>query len=160
MAKKQAVTAAIRLLRQHDIAFTEHRFNYEEGSSAVAQSARALGMDEHEIIKTLIMEDDHESPLIVLMHGDRQVSTKRLARFLGVKSISPCNSITACRHSGYLIGGTSPLGVRRAMPVFIESSILELSRIYINGGRRGLLLAMDPRDLCRIVRATPVSVAQ
>lgn len=105
------------------------------------------------------METDHKHPLVVLMHGDRQVSTKRLARFLGVKALSPCEPGVACRHSGYLIGGTSPFGTHRAMPAFIENSILELRRLYINGGRRGYLLEMAPADLQRVLRATPVEVA-
>ncbi len=132
MAKKQSVTPAIRQLRMLGIAFTEHRFEYREGDGAAAQGARALGVDEYCVVKTLIMEDEHKTPLIVLMHGNRQVSTRQLARCIGVESIAPCNPVTACRHSGYLIGGTSPFGVRRTMPVFIQESILELPQIYIN----------------------------
>lgn len=160
MAKKQPVTPAIRQLRMLGIAFTEHRFEYREEGGAAAQGARALGVDEYCVVKTLIMEDEHRTPLIVLMHGNRQVSTRQLARCIGVKSIAPCNPVTACRHSGYMIGGTSPFGVRRTMPVFIQGSILELPLIYINGGRRGLLLAMDPGDVQRALQATPVEVAQ
>lgn len=161
MAKKQPVTPAIRQLRALGIAFTEHRFDYrEEAGGAAAQGAAALGVDEYCVVKTLIMEDEHGTPLIVLMHGNRQVSTRKLARQIGVKSIAPCNPATACRHSGYLIGGTSPFGVRRTMPIFIEGSILELPLIYINGGRRGLMLALDPRQVQQALRATPVEIAR
>lgn len=158
MAKRQPVTAAVRVLRAHGVSFTEHQFRYEE-RGGTAQGARLLGIAEHDVIKTLIMENDHKAPLIVLMHGDRQVSTKRLARSLGAKSVVPCEPDVACRHSGYLIGGTSPFGTRKTMPVFIEASILELPRLFINGGRRGYLLEMAPLDVQHVLQATPVDVA-
>lgn len=159
MAKeKTPVTAAVRALRAANVPFTHHPYPYEEhGGTAV--SARELGVDEHCVVKTLVMEDDRKKPLVVLMHGDRQVSTKALARLLGVKTIAPCAPATANRHSGYLVGGTSPFGTRNAMPVYIEASILELPKIYINGGQRGYLVGMDPKDAARILDATPVHVA-
>ncbi len=158
MAKKQPVTAAVRMLRAHGVSFTEHAFRYQDRGGA-AQGARVLGVAEHDVIKTLIMENDHKEALIVLMHGDRQVSTKQLARSIAAKSVVPCEPDVACRHSGYLIGGTSPFGTRKTMPVFIETSILELPRLFINGGRRGYLLEMRPQDLQRVLGATPVAVA-
>jgi Cys-tRNA(Pro) deacylase len=152
------VTAAVRVLRAAGVPFTHHPYDYEEkGGTAV--SARELGVDEHCVVKTLVMEDDRKRPLIVLMHGDRQVSTKALARLLGVKSVSPCSPGTANRHSGYLVGGTSPFGTRHPMPVYIEASILELPKIYLNGGQRGYLVGIDPRDAARILGAVPVSAA-
>jgi len=160
MAKdKIPTTPAVRLLRQHKVAFTPRLYRYEaKGGTQV--SARELGVDEHWVIKTLIMEDEAGSPLIVLMHGDREVSTKALARLIGCKQISPCVPQVADRHSGYQVGGTSPFGTRRAMPVYIEASILELPEIYINGGHRGMLLEMNPADLQRLLNPTPVEVAQ
>lgn len=156
MAKeKTPVTPAVRALRAAQVPFTDHLYAYEEkGGTAV--SARELGVDEHCVIKTLIMEDDVKRPLVVLMHGDREVSTKELARFLGVKTVTPCTPDTANRHSGYLVGGTSPFGTRKAMPVYMEETILELPRIFINGGKRGYLVGLDPRDLVRVLQ--PVSV--
>mgnify|MGYP001358443531 CR=1 FL=1 len=159
MAKEKIpTTAAIRTLRTHKVLFTPRFYRYEEkGGTAV--SARELGVPEHQIIKTLIMEDEQAQPLIVLMHGDREVSTKALARFLNVKQVSPCAPKTADRHSGYQVGGTSPFGTRKAMPVYVEHSILELPCIYINGGRRGLLLEMSPQDLNKVLQPAPVNVA-
>lgn len=140
------------------MAFTEHPYRYEErGGTAV--SSRELGVDEHIVIKTLVMEDERKQPLIVLMHGDREVSTKNLARQIGRKSVSPCGPETAQKHSGYLVGGTSPFGTRKAMPVFLERSIAGLDRIYINGGRRGFLVALAPSDLVRVLSPTLVDVA-
>lgn len=152
------VTPAVRTLRNHDIRFDDHLYDYEE-KGGTSHSAKSLGVDEHLVIKTLIMENEHHEPLIVLMHGDRQVSTKELARMLGVKSIQPCAPEVANRHSGYLVGGTSPLGTRHPMPVYIEASILELPRIYLNGGKRGYLVSLDPQDLARVLKLTPVHVA-
>ncbi|MBX7080482.1 MAG: Cys-tRNA(Pro) deacylase [Nannocystaceae bacterium] len=152
------VTAAIRVLREHGIAFVPHPYDYQP-RGGTAHSAQCLGVDEHAVIKTLIMEDESATPLVVLMHGDRQVSTKALARHLGRKSIQPCTPEVADRHSGYQVGGTSPLGTRRAMPVYIERSILDLPRIYINGGRRGMLVELEPRALAAVLRAEPVDVA-
>ncbi len=140
------------------MAFTEHPYRYEErGGTAV--SSRELGVDEHIVIKTLVMEDERQQPLIVLMHGDREVSTKNLARQIGRKSVSPCGPETAQKHSGYRVGGTSPFGTRKAMPVFLERSIAGLDRIYINGGRRGFLVALAPADLIRVLSPTLVDVA-
>ena len=155
--EKTPVTAAIRELRAAKAAFTEHPYDYEEkGGTAV--SARELGVPEHAVVKTLIMQDDARKPLIVLMHGDLKVSTRELARTVGVKSIAPCNPETAYRHSGYLVGGTSPFGTRRQMPVYMEQSILALPKIYINGGRRGYLVGIVPQELVRILLPTLVSV--
>jgi Cys-tRNA(Pro) deacylase len=158
MAKdKTPVTPAIRLLRAENVPFSEHLYAYEEkGGTAV--SARELGVDEHCVIKTLIMEDEAKNPLVVLMHGDRQVSTKELARVMGVKTVSPSTPDQAQRHSGYLVGGTSPFGTRKAMPVFMEETILPLPKIYINGGKRGYLVGLDPKDAARILRPTLVRV--
>jgi Cys-tRNA(Pro) deacylase len=155
---KLPVTAAVRVLREHGVAFTHHPYEYEErGGTEV--SARELGVDEHAVVKTLIMEDDARRPLVVLMHGNRAVSTKALARHLGVKTIAPCTPVVADRHSGYQVGGTSPFGTRRAMPVYVERSILDLPRIYINGGRRGYLVGIAPADLVRVLQPTAVDVA-
>ncbi|GFO64975.1 Cys-tRNA(Pro) deacylase [Geomonas paludis] len=154
---KSPVTAAIRVLRQAGVAFGEHPYQYEEkGGTAV--SARELGVDEHSVIKTLVMEDDTRAPLVVLMHGDLQVSTKELARAIGVKSVAPCTPDTANRHSGYMVGGTSPFGTRKQMPVYIEESILELPLIYINGGSRGFLVSLPPAELQRVLKPIPVKV--
>ena len=156
--ERHPVTAAVRALREHGVAFTHHPYDYEErGGTEV--SARALGVDEHAVIKTLVMEDDAGHPLVVLMHGDREVSTRNLARFLGVKNVAPCAPAVADRHSGYQVGGTSPFGTRRAMPVYMERSIAELPRVYINGGRRGYLVGMTSADLVRALCPVPVDVA-
>ena len=129
-----SATPAIHFLRQHGVDFTEHEYRYEErGGTAV--SARELGVDEHVVIKTLVMEDERKQPLIVLMHGDREVSTKNLARQIDRKVVSPCTPVVAQKHTGYMVGGTSPFGTRKAMPVFLERTIADLDRIYINGGR-------------------------
>lgn len=160
MAKKEHVseTPATQFLRKHQATFAEHPYPYEEhGGTAV--SALALGVDEHSVIKTLVMQDEAAKPLIVLMHGDRKVSTKNLARAIGCKSVEPCKPEVAQRHSGYQIGGTSPFGTRKVMPVYIEASILELGTIYINGGRRGYLVALDPRVAAQLVQAKPVHCA-
>lgn len=155
---KTPVTTAVRALRAAGVPFTHHLYAYEDrGGTAV--SARELGVDEHCVVKTLVMEDDRKHPLIVLMHGDREVSTKTLARLLGVKTIAPCSPDVAHRHSGFLVGGTSPFGTRQSMPVYIEETILSLPTIYINGGQRGYLVGLDPKDAARILNATPVHVA-
>ena len=159
MAKdKTPSTPAIRMLREHGVTFTPHVYRYEE-RGGTATSARELGVPEHQVIKTLVMEDDKQQPLIVLMHGDREVSTKALARLLEVKQVTPCLPRVADRHSGYQVGGTSPFATRRAMPVYVEASILSLERIFINGGRRGLLLEISPVDLEALLKPTPVMVA-
>jgi len=158
MAKPKApVTAAVRALRAHKIDFTDHLYAYEEhGGTAV--SARELGVPEHAVIKTLIMEDDAKAPLIVLMHGDLKVSTKELARTIGVKTVTPCSPETAHRHTGYMVGGTSPFGTRKEMPVYLEKTVLDLDRIYINGGKRGYLVGMVPGDIARVVDPMLVQV--
>ncbi|NJM10714.1 MAG: Cys-tRNA(Pro) deacylase [Synechococcaceae cyanobacterium SM1_2_3] len=156
--EKFPITLATRLLREHNIAFTSHLYPYEE-HGGTAHSAAYLGVDEHCVIKTLIMEDERRQPLIVLMHGDRKVSTRELARQLGVKTIAPCDPAVANKHSGYLVGGTSPFGVRKPMPVYMESSILELPQIYINGGKRGYLIGLTPADAQRVLQPTLVQVA-
>jgi len=152
------VTQAERVLRAHGVAYTEHPYRYEEkGGTAV--SARELGVDEHTIVKTLIMEDDARSPIVVLMHGDRQVSTKSLARQIGARSVQPCAPEIADKHSGYQVGGTSAFGTKRTMPVYIERTILDLPRVHLNGGRRGFLIALDPKEIVRVLGAKPVDVA-
>ena len=154
---KFPVTAAVRFLRQEKVEFSDHLYEYEEkGGTAVA--ARELGFDEHLMIKTLIMEDEHKNPLIVLMHGDMEVSTKELARFLGVKTITPCLPEIANKHSGYLVGGTSPFGTKKVMPVYMEETILQLPKIFINGGKRGYLVSMNPTELIRVLKPTLVKV--
>ena len=151
-------TSAIRCLLKHGISYEVLTYPYEDRGGTRA-SSRALGVDEHAVIKTLVMETDAKDPLIVLMHGDREVSTKQLARAIGVKSVSPCEPKVAERHSGYQVGGTSPLGTRRAMPVYAEASIFDLDQIHINGGRRGLLVGIDPTDLRKALSVTSVHVA-
>lgn len=154
---KYPVTPAIRFLRAAKVSYTEHLYRYEDrGGTEVA--ARELGIPEHATIKTLIMEDEKKKPLIILMHGDLEVSTKELARLLGVKTIQPCTPETANKHSGYLVGGTSPFGTRHRMPVYMEATILDLPRIYINGGKRGFLVEMDPQDLVKLLAPKLVNV--
>ena len=155
---KVPVTMAIRVLRQHDVAFTPHLYDWEPRGGTAASSA-ALGVDEHEVVKTLIFEDAARAPLCVLMHGDREVSAKNLARFLGTKQVAPCTPEVADRHSGYQVGGTSPFGLRRAMPVYCERTITTLPRLFINGGARGFLVELAPADLVRVLRPTLVDVA-
>ena len=151
-------TAAVRALRQHGVVFTHHPYEYEErGGTSV--SARELNVPEHAVIKTLVMEDDAKRPMVVLMHGDREVSTKALARVLGVKTVTICAPAAADRHSGYQVGGTSPFGTRRAMPTYMERSIAALPYLYVNGGRRGYLVGMLPADLIRVLTPIPVDVA-
>ncbi len=161
MAKKDkhvSETPATQMLRQAGIVFSEHPYDYLD-HGGTAQSARQLGVPEHEVIKTLVMQDEKAQPLIVLMHGDCQVSTKSLAREIGVKSVEPCKPEVAQRHSGYLVGGTSPFGTRKAMPVYVEATVLELPRICINGGRRGYLVGMAPQVLVALLGARPVHCA-
>ena len=145
-------------LKKHGVAFTEHEYRYEaRGGTAV--SSRELGVDEHSVIKTLVMEDDKKQPLIVLMHGDRMVSTKNLARQAGRKKVEPCKPDVAQRHSGYQVGGTSPFGTRKRMPIYMEKSILDIDKIYINGGRRGFLVGIAPQEIVRTLAPTLVEVA-
>jgi Cys-tRNA(Pro) deacylase len=147
--------SALQFLRTHGVAFTEHPYRYEaRGGTRV--SSRELGVDEHAVIKTLVMQDEDQRPLIVLMHGDREVSTKQLARQIDRKTVEPCDPAVAQRHTGYAVGGTSPFGTRKPLPVYVERSVLDLDRIYINGGRRGLLVSIDPSELIRVLHATPV----
>jgi len=158
MAKeKTPVTPAVRVLREAKVTFTDHLYAYEEkGGTAV--SARELGVVEHSVVKTLVMEDDLKNPLIVLMHGDRQVSTRELARIIGARSITPCSPEVAQKHTGYLVGGTSPFGVRKQMQVYLEATILDLPKIYLNGGKRGYLVGMDPHDVARLLNPVVVRV--
>ena len=161
MAKKDkhvSETPATQMLRAAGVAFTEHPYDYVD-HGGTAESARQLGVAEHAVIKTLVMQDDRAQPLIVLMHGDRQVSTKNLAREIGAKSVEPCKPEVAQRHSGYLVGGTSPFGLRKAMPVWVEATVLDLPRICINGGRRGYLLGISPQVLLDALSARPVHCA-
>jgi Cys-tRNA(Pro) deacylase len=158
MGKHVSETPATAFLKKNKVAYTEHPYAYEEkGGTRV--SSEKLGVEEHVVVKTLVMEDEDKKPLVVLMHGDRDVSTKNLARQIGKKRVEPCKPEVAERHSGYQVGGTSPFGLRKPLPVFVERSILDLDRIYINGGRRGFLVAIDPKELLRVVGAKPVEVA-
>jgi len=161
MAKKSAhvsETPATQWLREHGVVFSEHPYDYLD-HGGTAESSRQLGVDEHQVVKTLVMQDQDAKPLVVLMHGDAQVSTKNLARQIGAKKVEPCKPEVAQRHSGYQVGGTSPFGLRKPIPVYVEQGILELARIYINGGRRGFLVGIDPQILRNILGAQPVSAA-
>ena len=153
-----SATPAVHVLRQQGVPFTEHEYRYE-AHGGTAASSRELGVDEHLVIKTLVMEDERKQPLIVLMHGDKEVSTKNLARQIGRKTVAPCAPDVAEKHTGYLVGGTSPFGTRKKMPVFLERSIADLDRIYVNGGRRGFLIALAPPDLMRVLSPTLVDAA-
>jgi Cys-tRNA(Pro) deacylase len=146
MAVDFPVTPAVRFLRERKIAFTPHLYNYVE-HGGTSESARQLGVDEHAVIKTLVFETNEKKPLIVLMHGDREVSTKNLARHVGVKSVEPATAVKATKWTGYMFGGTSPFGTRNPMPVYVERTIFELDKIYINGGKRGFLVEIDPAAL-------------
>ncbi len=160
MSKSRHVseTPATQLLRRHGVAFDEYPYDYVE-HGGTGESARQLGVDEHCVVKTLVMEDEHAKPLIVLMHGDRTVSTKNLARQIGAKRVEPCKPDVANRHSGYLVCGTSPFGSRKTMPVYVDSTLLELPTIYLNGGRRGYLVSLAPAVLTTLLSATPVQYA-
>jgi Cys-tRNA(Pro) deacylase len=160
MAKKDHVseTPATHLLKAHKVAYTEHPYEYLEHGGA-QHSAEVLGWDPYTVVKTLIMQDQDAKPLVVLMHGNRKVSTKNLARQIGAKSVEPCKPEVANRHSGYLVGGTSPFGTRREMPVYVEETILALPRILINGGRRGYLVGLDPQVCVQLLGARPVQCA-
>jgi Cys-tRNA(Pro) deacylase len=152
-------TPATAFLKEHSVAFTEHPYDYEEKGGTAVSSAK-LGVPEHIVIKTLVMQDEAKDPLIILMHGDKEVSTKNLARQLNKKRIEPCPPDVAQRHSGYQVGGTSPFGLRKPMPVYVERTVLALERIFINGGRRGFLVSIDPKELTRVVDAQPVDAAR
>ena len=161
MAKKDkhvSETPATQLLKAAGVAYTEHPYDYVD-HGGTAESAKQLGVPEHEVIKTLVMQDDKAQPLVVLMHGDRSVSTKNLAREIGAKSVEPCKPEVAQRHSGYMIGGTSPFGLKKPMPVFVEQTVLDLPRICINGGRRGFLVGISPAVLVSRLAARPVHCA-
>ncbi len=157
--KHVSETPATPMLRRAGVSFSEHPYDYVD-HGGTAESARQIGVDEHAVVKTLVMQDDKAMPLIVLMHGDRQVSTKNLARAIGVKSVEACKPEVAQRHSGYLVGGTSPFGFKRdGVPVYVEAGVLELPRIFINGGRRGFLVGIEPRVISELLRAVPVNCA-
>jgi Cys-tRNA(Pro) deacylase len=161
MTKKErhvSETPATQMLKAAGVAYTEHAYEYVE-HGGTAQSAKQLGVDEHSVIKTLVMQDDKLQPLVVLMHGDRSVSTKNLAREIGAKSVEPCKPEVAQRHSGYLVGGTSPFGMKKALPVYVEASVLALPRICINGGRRGYLVGIAPQVLVDLLRVRTVRCA-
>ena len=155
---KHSETPATSLLKLHGVVYNEHVYEYvEHGGTSV--SSISLGVDEHHVVKTLIFEDDKRQPLCVLMHGDRKVSTKELARQIGAKRVAPCKPEDAMRHSGYLVGGCSPFGLRKPMPVFMEESILAIERILINGGKRGFLVGMSPLEVVRVVKPKLVNAA-
>src|SRR5437868_10676722 len=152
------VTPAVRLLRKKKVAFEPRLYDYVE-RGGTRHSAESLHVDEHAVVKTLVMETDARQPLIVLMHGDREVSTKKLARVIGVKSVQPCNPQTAQKHTGYLVGGTSPFGTRTRMPVYVERTIFDLPKIYINGGKRGFLVSLNPQVLRSLLPIEEVEAA-
>jgi Cys-tRNA(Pro) deacylase len=157
MAKEKIpVTAAVRVLRQHHVSYGEHLYDYEE-HGGTRKSSEALGVPEHSVIKTLVMQDDRGRPLLVLMHGDREVSTQSLARQLGCRSIVPCRPEVAAKYTGYLVGGTSPFGLRQPLPIYVEESVLTLPLLYINGGKRGFLVSLSAAELTRVL--SPVQVA-
>lgn len=152
------ITQAIRVLRAEKVSFTPHLYEYVE-HGGTATSAASLGVEEHAVIKTIVLEDEKKQPLICLQHGDREVSTKNLARATGRKTITPCSPETANRHTGYLVGGTSPFGTRKIIPIYIERTITELPRIYINGGKRGFLVGLEPSEIVRVLRPVMVDAA-
>lgn len=160
MSRREHVseTPATAFLRHHNVSFTEHLYNYVE-HGGTAESARQLGVDEHQVVKTLVLQDQHARPMIVLMHGNRKVSMKSLARQIGATSVEPCRPEVAQRHSGYQVGGTSPFGTRKSLPVYVERSVLSLAKIYINGGRRGYLVGIAPQVLSELLNAGPVDCA-
>jgi len=160
MARKEHApeTPATTFLRENNVSFTKHLYDYVE-HGGTSESSRQLGLDEHAVVKTLVMQDKDTKPLIVLMHGDRQVSLKNLARQIGVRKVEPCKPDAAQRHTGYQVGGTSPFGTRKNLPVYVERSILELPAIYINGGNRGFLVEISPRILTDLLHAQPVDCA-
>jgi Cys-tRNA(Pro) deacylase len=158
MSVDHPVTLAIRMLREHDVPFVPHLFTYEP-KGGTAHSSKVLGVSEHQVVKTLIFEDEHKAPLVILMHGDREVSTKNLARTIGCKRVVPCAPEIADKHSGYQVGGTSPFGTKRKMPIYMERTIADLPQIYINGGARGFLVQIAVADLVRVLQPTPVDAA-
>lgn len=158
MSHDYPITAAVRALREGGIPIVPHLYAYKEHGGAL-RAAAELGLPLHQVVKTLVMEGDDRSVFLVLMHGDMEVSTQRLARLLGVKKVAPCDPARAQRETGYMVGGISPLGTRTALPVYAEASVLDLAVIYLNGGKRGFLIAITPEDLRRVIDLTPVSVA-
>ena len=156
--EKVPATQAIRTLKRFRVKFTLHPYKYIERGGTTA-AAQALGVDEHLTVKTLVFENERGVPLLLLMHGDREVSTKTLARFLGVKTVRPCDPETAYKHTGYRVGGISPFGTRKPLKVYVESSVMQVPRIYINAGKRGLLAEISPADLARVLDPIPVSVS-
>ncbi|MBX7219895.1 MAG: Cys-tRNA(Pro) deacylase [Blastocatellia bacterium] len=152
------VTPAVRFLREKKVLFAPHQYEYVE-RGGTKHSAESLGVSEHSVIKTLVLETEAKKPLLVLMHGDAEVSTKQLARLIGAKSVTPCTPETATKHTGYLVGGTSPFGTRQSLPVYAEATIFQLDPIYINGGKRGFLVSLAPAELKRVLPVTEVSVA-
>ncbi len=152
------MTPAVRALKEAGVTFSEHPYHYVEHGGTATFAAEA-GVDEHVVIKTLVMEDDAKRPFVVLMHGDREVSIKEMARVLGVKMVRPCAPDTAQRHSGYMVGGTSPFGLRKPMPVYVEETILDLPKVYINGGKRGFLVGLDPKEIARVLKPNAVRAA-
>jgi Cys-tRNA(Pro) deacylase len=160
MSRQQHVseTPATQLLKRKAVVYTQHLYDYVD-NGGTAESSRQLGVDEHHVVKTLVMEDESAQPMVVLMHGDLQVSTKNLARQIGAKKVQNCKPEVAQRHSGYLVGGTSPFGTKKAMPIYVEATVLELPRIYINGGQRGYLVGLDPKVLVTLLGARPVHCA-
>jgi Cys-tRNA(Pro) deacylase len=152
------ITPAIRILREQKVAFTPHLYDYVE-RGGTAHSAASLGVDEHVVIKTIVLEDDKKHPLICLQHGDREVSTKNLARAIGVKTVTPCDPDTAMRHTGYMVGGTSPFGTRKQIPIFLERSVSELDSVFINGGKRGFLVCLAVSEIIRVLKPTLVDAA-
>lgn len=160
MAKEDDIpaTQAVRVLRAAKTAFTAHPYDYFE-HGGTAHSAVSLGVDEHAVIKTIVLEDESKQPLICLQHGDREVSTKNLARIRGCKTITPCSPETALRHTGYMVGGTSPFGTRKPLPVYVERSICELPRVYINGGKRGFLVGLEPSAIVALLKPTLVDAS-
>lgn len=154
---KPIMTTAIRELMDHKVQFTSHFYKYEE-KGGTAKSSQELGVEEHIVIKTLIMETETKSPIIVLMHGDCQVSTKNLARIMNVKTVSPCEPAIANKHSGFVVGGTSPFGTKKKMPVYIQKTILDLEKIYINGGKQGYLVSMNPQEIKRVLKPIEVDI--
>ncbi len=157
--EKYPVTSAVRFLREHQVDFIERPYKYEE-HGGTETAAKAFGVDKHLVIKTLVMEDDQKVPFIILMHGDREVSTKALARTIGVKSVNPCSPEVALKHTGYMVGGISPFGTKKPLPVYVEESILSLPKILINAGRRGLLCKISPSHLIKVINPIPVQVAR
>jgi len=159
MTERRPMSSAVRALLAAGVPFTDHFYEYRD-HGGTAWAAESLGLDEGAVVKTLVMEDDQRAPLVVLMHGDREVSTKALARILGTSSIRPCAPDVAERHSGYKVGGTSPFGLKKPLPIYMEASIADLDRIYVNGGKRGYLVGIAPADAVRVLRPTAVAVAR